>query len=369
MKKNICIIASEFPPDVGGIGNHAFNLAKSLSNSLYKVTVVADVSHINEETIDSFKQSNEFRFFPVVRKKIALIIYLERIIKTVKHTTDNDIVICSGKFSLWLINVIRVFHRKKKAIAVVHGSELLLHSRLSRKLVNISLARFNAIIAVSSYTKRFINKKIMNKIATYVIPNGIDYKELIPYQRIQQPKGSLQLITIGSVTERKGQENVIRALPQLLQLYPNVTYHIIGKPVIKGRLLQLCKALNVERHVVFHGAVVRTALLNIISDATIKLMLSNHTKRGDFEGFGIAILEANAIGKPAIGSNFSGITDTIADKQTGRLVNPHNEASIVEALQDILHNYSFYAKNAVAWAQQHDWQNIITKYISVIEKI
>ena len=37
-KKNILIFSSEFPPGPGGIGNHAFNLAKGLSKSKSELT-------------------------------------------------------------------------------------------------------------------------------------------------------------------------------------------------------------------------------------------------------------------------------------------------------------------------------------------
>ena len=38
--KNILIFSSEFPPGPGGIGNHAFNLAKALSKVSFKVKKV-----------------------------------------------------------------------------------------------------------------------------------------------------------------------------------------------------------------------------------------------------------------------------------------------------------------------------------------
>ena len=41
--KNILIFSSEFPPGPGGIGNHAFNLAKALSKVSFKVKVLTPI--------------------------------------------------------------------------------------------------------------------------------------------------------------------------------------------------------------------------------------------------------------------------------------------------------------------------------------
>jgi phosphatidylinositol alpha-1,6-mannosyltransferase len=97
-------------------------------------------------------------------------------------------------------------------------------------------------------------------------------------------------------------------------------------------------------------------------------MLSNNTSYGDVEGFGIAVLEANALGKPAIGSNNNGIKDAIDDYKTGRLVDAKNAVDITDALQDIVSNYANYSTHAKQWALQHDWKTLIKKYVDVIEQ-
>jgi phosphatidylinositol alpha-1,6-mannosyltransferase len=95
-------------------------------------------------------------------------------------------------------------------------------------------------------------------------------------------------------------------------------------------------------------------------------MLSNHTKDGDFEGFGIAILEANAFGIPVIGSRNSGIADAVDDNKTGILVDQTNTNEVAMAVDTILKNYSFFSTNAKAWAKEHDWQKVVKKYVAAI---
>ena len=98
------------------------------------------------------------------------------------------------------------------------------------------------------------------------------------------------------------------------------------------------------------------------------MMLSDTLKNGDVEGFGIAVLEANALGIPAIGSKNSGIADAIQDGFSGKLVNPHQSNEILEAFSDIMNNYAVYTINAKSWSAQFTWDIIVKKYLAIIEE-
>lgn len=364
----VLIISSEFPPNVGGIGNHGYNVATYLQKVGYTVTVLCDLIGIDKTTLQSFQLNNDFAIIPINRNQLLILSYLKRIILSVKYAQKADVIICSGKFSLWLVLIMKLFYSNKKYISVVHGSELLLYKTYLRLLTNKSLAKFNRIIAVSSFTKSLLSKNLQQN--TSVIPNGVNNDEFIKYQSLDLVEVNLEdainLITVGSVTERKGQENIIRALPAIIEQFPKIHYHIVGKPFLQNQLNKLVESLALQNYVTFYGAVSRDVLIETLNKSHIKLMLSNNTAEGDVEGFGIAILEANALGKPAIGSNDNGIKDAIVPQQTGALVNSKNTNEIVNAIREIIENYASYSKHAKQWAQQHDWNNIIASYILVI---
>ncbi|MDB5193069.1 MAG: glycosyltransferase [Segetibacter sp.] len=364
--KSILLISSEFPPNVGGIGNHAYNLAKALSNEGYAVTAMADSIDVNEAEQRAFKQEQSFTIDFINRKKFVLQTYVERVIKGIRLSEKASIIICSGKFPLWLAIVLRLFNANKKIVAVVHGSELDIKSSLPRKLTFYALTKFNAIISVSNYTQRHL-PQLPTSIKQFVIHNGINLQEFVA-QPNELLKGEPALITVGSVTPRKGQENVINALPAIKETFPLVKYHVVGKPVIKERLVERSQELQLNGTVTFYGAVDRQELLNKLSSAKVKLMLSNHTADGDFEGFGIAVLEANAFGVPVIGSINSGIADAIKNFETGILVDPKNEEEIAAAVATILKDYSSYSENAKEWARQHDWKIIVKEYVAALEE-
>ena len=140
-------------------------------------------------------------------------------------------------------------------------------------------------------------------------------------------------------------------------------------PAEKKQLLELIEKNNVRRHVVFHHGLTDVQLKEILTASDIFVMLSEHLENGDFEGFGIAVIEAMALGLPAIGTRRSGIADAVKDGFSGKLVDPRNTAEILSAMEEISDHYEQYSANAKNWAAGFHWRNKITEYESLIDKL
>jgi glycosyltransferase involved in cell wall biosynthesis len=361
-KVNVLIVTSEFPPEPGGIGNHACNLANQLTEHNYNVNIIADqrIKDLNKELFfDKAQPSNVVR---IKLKKIRLLMYINRIINVFKAVSKNEVIFASGKFSLWSIALATFFYRKK-FIAIIHGSEVNYKNKYLRKSIDISIKKFDKVIAVSAYTKSLIDYLNLKNIE--VIPNGFnlcrenDFKE----KRI---KGNPSLITVGSVTERKGQKNVILALPKLLKIFPEIHYHIVGSPIEKNNFSELAKNLKVEKHITFHGKVSEKEKCRLLLESTIFVMLSENTENGDVEGFGIALLEANNMEIPVIGAKYCGIEDAIDNYKSGVLIDNKNHKEFISAIQLILNNYDKFKENSKSWSLKFTWDIIIKKYIKAI---
>lgn len=359
------ILASEFPPQPGGIGNHAYNLAKELQTNSFQVQLVCDTRSTNGEEEKNFDKGLSFQVNRIPRKKIIFLSYLNRINIAFKLTKSNEIIICSGKFSLWLGAFLSFFF-KRKFIAVIHGSEVRLSSIILRKFTDLSLKRFYKIIAVSNYTKSLVSHLTLKNIE--VIPNGFEMVYETPIKVIKDPVPVL--ITVGNVSQRKGQHNVINALPTLLKKYPDLKYHIVGIPTEKEKLQQLALNLGVENAIVFYGMVTDIEKKELLNNADIFVMLSETTKAGDAEGFGIAILEANALGVPAIGAKGCGIEEAISDGISGKLIDNKDPKQFAMVLKQILDNYEIYSKQAKTWSQGFRWNEVIYLYLNALmEKV
>ncbi|MBT8272450.1 MAG: glycosyltransferase family 4 protein, partial [Bacteroidia bacterium] len=278
---------------------------------------------------------------------------------------SKDVVLASGKFPLWLVAFSSLFFNKK-FIAVIHGSEVNFQTAMLRRSINWSLKRFSNVIAVSNFTKGLVDH--LNLKSVEVIPNGFntsDWSKGTNHKR--NLEGHPKLITVGNVTQRKGQLNVIRQLPEVLKIYPELHYHMVGLPTEKDEFLKHAQYLKVEDHISFHGRVKHEDLRDFLTASDIFVMLSSPTSSGDVEGFGIAVLEANYLGLPAIGALGCGIEDAIDDYSSGILIEHDDTGQFLNAINAIIGNKTKFSNNAIDWAERHGWGKIIKKYIDVIE--
>lgn len=355
---NIVIVTSEFPPQPGGIGNHAYNLALHLSHQGHNIRVIADQRSKMGAEETHFDASLPFSVERIKLYNIRLIMYLKRIILTFKYARSATHCIATGKFSLWNVAFCSFFF-KPKTIAVVHGTEVNFKSSLLRKSINFSLRRFDEIVAVSNYTKGLIthlNKRVV------VIPNGITTSEWKNSKEKTVLKGYPVLTTVGRVSSRKGQLNVIKQLPELIVKFPDLHYHCVGIPTEAEAFIEVAKALNVDSFITFHGSVNDDKLKQSLEATDIFVMLSTESVTGDVEGFGIAILEANAMGIPSIGANGCGIEDAIDNGKSGILVDANNINEFIEGVSQILQHKIQFKTEAISWANRHDWSHIIKRY-------
>jgi len=367
MSKNILLVSSEFPPGPGGIGNHAYCLASGLHKAGYGVGVVS----IQRDPVDDteFDKSLPFSVQRIPHgqpiSKARLIVGK---IKAFPHAASN-VVIASGLAMLVICGLYSRLRPRSNTtyVLVAHGIDINPTSLLYRWLVSIAIKGFHKVIAVSSYTAEKIRGVPKDKLI--VINNGFD-QDKFQHAGAVQPvvkKGNPSLITVGSVTYRKGQINVIKALPLLQKSFPDIHYHMVGFEHDKPHLMKLARELGVHDRITFHGPLSNSLLKAHLAVADIFVMLSNHDPSGDFEGFGIAVLEANYLGVPAIGSSNSGLRDAIHSGYSGLLITPDDTTGFKDAIQKILEQSIQYRTQAAEHASHFLWEKIITQYIAVLK--
>ena len=174
------------------------------------------------------------------------------------------------------------------------------------------------------------------------------------------------LITVGSITIRKGQFNVLMALPDIIRQFPHTHYHCVGNNQNKQELLSLAKNLNLTDKITIHGFLEHYELEQMYSVCHINMMLADNKSTSDFEGFGISVLEANVYGLPSIGSEHTGLEDAIKNNFNGEIVDPNDSQKIVKALKQIFNNYEHIQKIQKIFAKENMWENKIRQYEKIL---
>ena len=368
--KNILFISSEFPPGPGGIGNHAWNIARQLDKQ-FSIDVLTISDYVTNKECLEFDKKERFYIHRFERYGLPTLTYLIRIFQIIKHLTRKEYSHCivSGHFSLLMSIIIRYINKDIKLVGIFHGDELLQTNFIMKILLHYSLKKLDIMIPVSRYTDSFLPEKFTNYRKKFIIPNGVNHEQFNNSNKINSAmrlKGRPCLLTVGSVTNRKGQINLINALPELIKEYPLIHYHCVGLSLEGDWLKAKAVELNVMNYVTIHGFIPNHELSNIFNQTDVLIMLSQSNLKLYAEGFGIAILEANVFGVPALGSKNTGIEDAIIHKTTGILINPYSIDEIVQGIKDIIANRKKLSENAINWAHEHSWDNISVKYIEAI---
>lgn len=369
MKNKILLLSTEFPPQPGGIGHQAFNLARELTAAGRELTVLTNSrGHKDRAKEQAFDGLLPFKVVRVPRYTLTAFSYLMRLIRLLKIRIKypSCTLISSGQFSLWMGYLVKKLFPETYTISILHGTELG-GGPFRKSLTNKSLSAYDQHVAVSGFTQnRMLHAHPAAQIR--VINNGFDpdkFSRRTGKNPIKK-RGYPTLITLGNLSRRKGQHQVIQALPALRKIYPDIHYHLVGIPTEQERLYALAEKLGVLPQVDLHGPLDDAATADLLQASDVFVLLSENTPEGDVEGFGIAILEANALGLPAIGSTGCGIEDAIRDGYSGKLVDAQNQTEISAALKEILKNHPVYAENARIWANSFTWKIKGQEYLELI---
>jgi phosphatidylinositol alpha-1,6-mannosyltransferase len=358
----ILLVTSEFPPGPGGIGHHAWFLAKEFAKKEWiHIEILCPKDYASESDILKFDEESPFKIHRF--RRIRGLTYVLRIIKLIKLFSGNSYThfIASGKFALWMIWVQKLWGKKSKTLCILHGSEVNLSNKLLRAFTHTSISKFKTIISVSTFTQSLLPQSILeNAERLRVIPNGLDKSDFIFKNNIEL-KGLPALLTVGHVSPRKGQHRLIKALPLLIEKFPQIHYHIVGRPINQKVLESLAMDLGVESHVTFHGSVKQHQdLWNFYRAADIFVLLSKNQHNGDVEGFGIVALEANACGIPVLGAKYCGVEEAVKHKESGYLVDGDSVDEILAGIQFCLNNKVLLKEQSVEWSEQHAW-SVVSK--------
>lgn len=222
---------------------------------------------------------------------------------------------------------------KTKYSVILHGMDFTfaLKSRRKKWLAKRILNKAENIICMNSYVAGLAHeflKKGMQKI-TVINPGAESQLTINNYQLKNKYnlENKIILFSMGRLVKRKGVDMVLKSLPEVLKVVPNLVYVIGGAGVDEGYLKNINKELH-NKQVFFLGKISDEEKWKWFGLCDIFIMPSR-SMDGDFEGFGIVLLEANSVGKPVIAGDSGGISDAVENGFNGLLVDPNDINDII----------------------------------------
>ncbi|MBB4689140.1 glycosyltransferase [Amycolatopsis jiangsuensis] len=167
-----------------------------------------------------------------------------------------------------------------------------------------------------------------------IVPCGVDLSRFDVDGPAAPRTAARRLVAVGRLVPRKGFDLAIAALP----LVQNTELVIAGGPDSDAfeadpevqRLRRLAERLGVADRVHLVGQVARDDMPALLRSADAVVCTPW------YEPFGIVPLEAMACSVPVVATAVGGLTDTVVDGVTGRLVPPRSPKKLATCLRELL---------------------------------
>lgn len=159
------------------------------------------------------------------------------------------------------------------------------------------------------------------------------------FRPLAEPKADLparRLLTVARLVEKKGYDDVFRALKLLKAEGLALPYEIFGAGELKSSLQSLAAELGIAEQVVFHGAVTQPRVLEAYRAGGVFVLASFETANGDRDGIPNSMAEAMSMELPVVATNVSGIPELVENEITGLLVNPRDPAALAGAIRRMM---------------------------------
>ncbi len=221
-------------------------------------------------------------------------------------------------------------------VAYTHSEDVTIKNANKRNPLTWALKRAAGVITISEFTQTELHHLGVKPERITIIPPGIDLKRFRAHVRpfaLAPLRNRYVLMTAGHLIARKGQDTVIRALPQILKQVPNAHYLVVGDGPDAARLRALAAQMRVAERVTFAGRISEASLPAYFQMSDVYVMPTRPSDDGSqVEGFGIVFLEAGAASKPVIAGRAGGVADAVIDGATGLLVDPTDVNTVSQAV-------------------------------------
>ena len=331
----VLVVSARFLPDLGGIETHVYEVTRRMAHrgdlDLTVLTTDRSGERPTRDELDNFTvlrcraypRGRDYYFAPAVYRHIL-------------HE-DYDLVHCQGVHTAVPILAMLAARRRRIPYVVTfhtggHSSGLRHRLRgLQWRMLGPLLRHAVTLVAVSRFEQRtFQNICRLDESRFRIVQNGGELPDGPARSEVMPGR----ILSSGRLERYKGHQRLIEALPIVRQSIPGATLQILGSGPYERRLRALITRLGLERSVTieFIEPGDRERMAETISKADVVAAMS------EYEAHPVAVMEALALGVPAMGLDTAGIGDLVQDGLVTGVPQDASPAMTARVLMDMLQN-------------------------------
>jgi len=232
---------------------------------------------------------------------------------------------------------------------------------LSERLIP-PLYRSRPFVAISESSRADLIARGIPAERVSVSHPGIDRPGFaVDVEKLRQPN----VVYVGRLEVYKKVDVMLRAMARLADRFPDAEITIIGRGKAREQLEFLAGQLGLAERTHFAGFVSNEERDRLLSEARVCVCPSEK------EGWGLTVIESNAVGTPVVATDADGLRDSVRDGATGYLVADGDVEGFAERIGELLSDDARSLEMSAAaleWSRSFDWDRSARDMAEALER-
>jgi glycosyltransferase involved in cell wall biosynthesis len=206
-------------------------------------------------------------------------------------------------------------------------------------LLKEKVARSKYAVTISDFNWRFLVSKGADERKIRIVRCGVESERYAPLARVdacRRGDGPFVIGALGRLVEKKGMDVLIRASALLARQGRSLRVEIAGDGPLMEELKSQAKAEGVSASIQFRGALPHTEVFPWLGTLDLFALACKKDKNGDMDGIPVVLMEAMALGVPAVSTEISAIPELVEDGVSGLIARPGDPESLAEKIAVIM---------------------------------
>ena len=213
-----------------------------------------------------------------------------------------------------------------------------------------SIYKKQLFIAISESSAADLIKRGIPASRVRVSHCGINHPRDAPDTKNPRP---LRVAYLGRLEAYKHVDVMLRAVAKLSDRFPHVEVLVIGRGSERERLEALARELGLSDRTRFTGFVSNEERDALLAETRVCVCPSEK------EGWGLTVIESNALGTPVVATRADGLRDSVRDGETGFLVTSLDVDGFAQRIGQLLEDDELAIQMSAAaleWSRTFDWE-------------
>lgn len=299
---------------LGGTENVILQLCEILKPLVDKV-IVCSCGGVNLEKLNRM-EIKHYSIPDIENKSFSTIISVSRTITQIVKEENITLIHTHHRMAAFYVSLLGLY-RKCKFFNTSHN---IFDNK--KGLTRFAYKHANLIACGEMVKKNLVEVFSLNNVQVVYnsVPAFIDDVVLDPVISELHEKGYFVVGNVGRLSEQKGMDYFIDAVPDILKRHPEARFLIVGNGEYENKLKEQISQLHIEDKVYLLGY--RNDIQNIMSQLDLVVLSSL------WEGFPLTPIEAYSVGKTIVATGVDGTVEIVHDGKNGLIIEARSSEQI-----------------------------------------